>query len=76
VRTHFAKNKGEVSGSGKKPHKQKGLGIARAGNKRAPGRAKGGKAFGPRTKDFSFALSKKVRLLGMLFASLIAIPSS
>jgi len=63
--THITRTKGTVSGSNKKPHAQKGSGRARQGNKRAPGRYKGGKAHGAMPRDFSFNMPKKLRILGL-----------
>lgn len=63
--THQAKTKGEVQGSGKKPFKQKGTGNARQGDKRSPLFPKGGITFGPRPRDYSYTLPKKVRQLGL-----------
>ena len=60
------KNRGEVSGGGKKPHKQKGTGRARAGSTRAPHWRGGGRIHGPRgNRDWSYKLNKKVRRLGL-----------
>ena len=55
------KTRGEVSGGGKKPWKQKGLGRARSGSNRSPIWRGGGITFGPKPKDWSFSLPKKVR---------------
>ncbi|MGI9554068.1 MAG: 50S ribosomal protein L4 [Thermodesulfobacteriota bacterium] len=55
------KTKGEVRGGGKKPWKQKGLGRARSGSNRSPLWRGGGVTFGPKPKDWSFSLPKKVR---------------
>ncbi|KAL4437911.1 hypothetical protein ABPG74_001082 [Tetrahymena malaccensis] len=62
IKTHITKTKGTVSGSGKKPYAQKGTGKARMGNKRAPGRKKGGKAHGPKPRILRYPLNKKIRL--------------
>jgi len=61
--THKAKERGEVSGSTKKPFKQKGTGGARAGHKRSPLWRHGGRVFGPRPRSYSFKLNHKVKLL-------------
>lgn len=61
----WTKNVGEVSGSGKKPFKQKGTGRAPQGNKRAANMYKGGKTFASRPRDLYFPLNKKVRLFGL-----------
>lgn len=63
------KDRGEVSGGGKKPWKQKGTGRARAGSIRAPHWRGGGRIHGPRGgRDWSYKLNKKVRRLGMKVA--------
>lgn len=61
--THKAKERGEVSGGGKKPWKQKGRGGARAGTSRSPLWVGGGTIFGPRPRDYRQDLPKKVRRL-------------
>lgn len=61
--THKAKERGEVSGSKKKPYRQKGTGNARPGHKRSPIWRHGGRAFGPRPRDYGFKLNKKVKRL-------------
>lgn len=66
--THATKDVSEVSGSGKKPFKQKGTGRARQGQKRAPGRYKGGVSMGPVVRSHAYDLPKKVRALGMRVA--------
>jgi large subunit ribosomal protein L4 len=63
--TACAKTRAEVRGGGKKPWKQKGTGRARAGSIRSPLWAGGGVIFGPKPRDFSFSLPRKVRLLAM-----------
>lgn len=63
--THKAKTRGEVSGGGKKPFKQKGTGNARQGSIRSPLMPGGGIAFGPEPRDYSYVLPKKVRRLGL-----------
>lgn len=56
------KNRGEVSGGGRKPFKQKGTGNARAGSTRSPLWVGGGVTFGPRkTRNFSLRLPQKMR---------------
>lgn len=62
VSTKQALTKGMVAGSGKKPRPQKKTGMARIGNKRAPGRWKGGKAHGPKPTIYSFHLNNKIKL--------------
>jgi large subunit ribosomal protein L4 len=64
--TAKTKDRGEVKGSGKKPWKQKGTGRARAGHKRSPVWVGGGKVFGPRPRDYSYALPRKVKQLAMI----------
>lgn len=59
--THSTLTKGEVRGGGKKPWKQKGTGRARAGSIRSPLWRGGGVIFGPKPRDYSFALPKKIR---------------
>lgn len=61
--THKVKNRHEVSGGGKKPFRQKGTGNARQGTTRAPHMPGGGRAFGPKPRDYSQNLPKKVKLL-------------
>jgi len=66
--THMTKTRGLVSGGGKKPFKQKGTGSARQGSTRSPLMPGGGKLFGPVPRDYSYALPKKVRTLGLKMA--------
>lgn len=61
--TSKSKERGEVSGGGKKPWKQKGRGGARAGTSRSPLWVGGGTIFGPRPRDYRQDLPKKVRRL-------------
>jgi len=61
--THKAKERGEVSGSTKKPYRQKGTGNARQGHKRSPLWRHGGRVFGPRPHNYGFKLNKKVKRL-------------
>ena len=63
--THQAKTKAEVSGGGKKPFRQKGTGNARQGSSRSPLNEAGGVIFGPRPRDYSYSLPKKVRRLAL-----------
>ena len=63
--TACTKNVGEVSGSNKKPWKQKGTGRARAGSHQSPLWVGGGVVFGPRPRDFSKKVSKKTRALSL-----------
>ena len=55
----------EVSGGGRKPWRQKGTGHARQGSIRAPQWHHGGIALGPKPRDYSYAVTKKVRRLAM-----------
>jgi large subunit ribosomal protein L4 len=66
--TAATKERSAVSGGGKKPWKQKGTGRARAGHSRSPLWRGGGKVFGPRPRDYSYALPKKVREAGLIAA--------
>jgi large subunit ribosomal protein L4 len=59
--THKTKNRGEVSGGGKKPYKQKGTGRARQGSTRAPQFAGGGVVHGPVPRDYSQRTPKKMK---------------
>lgn len=59
--TSSTKTRAEVSGGGAKPWKQKHTGRARAGSRRSPIWRKGGVVFGPKPKDWSYSLPKKVR---------------
>ena len=58
--THMTKNRALVSGSGRKPWRQKGTGRARVGEIRNPLWRKGGTVFGPRPRSYEFLLPKKV----------------
>jgi large subunit ribosomal protein L4 len=59
--THKSKERGEIRGGGKKPWKQKGRGGARAGTSRSPLWVGGGRIFGPRPRDYSQGIPKKVK---------------
>jgi len=61
--THKAKERGEVKGSTRKIKRQKGTGTARAGAIRNPLYKGGGRVFGPRPRNYSFKLNKKVKRL-------------
>lgn len=65
VGTSSAKTRGEVSGSTKKPWRQKGTGRARSGQKRSPVWRGGGIVFGPLPRDFSYSVPRKVRRLAL-----------
>ena len=58
--THMTKSRGLVSGSGKKPYKQKGTGRPQVGSTRTPLWRHGGTVFGPQPRSYNFALPKKV----------------
>jgi large subunit ribosomal protein L4 len=58
--THATKNRAAVSGSGKKPWRQKGTGRARVGEIRNPLWRKGGTVFGPQPRSYEYQLPKKV----------------
>ncbi|MFO8241042.1 MAG: 50S ribosomal protein L4 [Dissulfuribacterales bacterium] len=62
------KTRGEVSGSGKKPYRQKGTGRARAGSNKSPLWKRGGSVFGPKPRDYGYSLPKKVRSLALRMA--------
>jgi len=67
--THSTKNRGEVSGAGRKPFKQKGTGRSRQGSVRAPEHTGGGVVHGPTPRDYSQRTPKKMiaaALLGVL----------
>jgi len=63
--TASVKTRAQVAGSGRKIAPQKGMGIARVGSRRSPIRRGGGKAHGPKPRDWHFTLPKKVRQLGL-----------
>src|SRR5215207_7063992 len=63
--THATKNRALVSGSGKKPWRQKGTGRARVGSSRTPLWRHGGTVFGPQPRDYSYAMPKKARLAAL-----------
>jgi large subunit ribosomal protein L4 len=67
--THATKNRALVSGSGKKPWRQKGTGRARVGEIRNPLWRKGGTVFGPQPRSYDFAMPRKV-VRGALRAAL------
>lgn len=66
--THSVKTRGEVSGGGKKPWKQKHTGRARQGSTRSPIWVHGGVAHGPHPRSYAQKVNKKVRRLAMLSA--------
>lgn len=63
--TRSAKTVGEVTGTNKKPWRQKGTGRARAGSNQSPLWPGGGVVFGPRPHDFSIKINAKVRKLAL-----------
>ena len=66
--THKVKGMGEVSGTTRKPYKQKGTGNARQGSLRAPQFRTGGAVHGPVVRSHAYDLPKKVRRLGLISA--------
>jgi len=66
--TACTKTRVEVSGGGRKPFRQKGTGRARQGTNRSPLMRGGGVIFGPKPRDYSYKLPKKVRRLGVRMA--------
>ena len=63
--TQSTLTRSEVSGGGKKPWRQKGTGRARQGSTRSPQWTHGGIALGPKPRDYSYSLNKKVKRLAM-----------
>ena len=63
--TQSTLTRSEVSGGGRKPWKQKGTGCARQGSTRAPQWTHGGIALGPKPRDYSYELPKKVKRLAL-----------
>ena len=63
--TQSTLTRSEVSGGGRKPWKQKGTGHARQGSTRAPQWTHGGIALGPKPRDYSYTINKKVRQLAI-----------
>ena len=66
--TACTKTRVEVSGGGAKPWRQKGTGRARAGSRTSPVWRGGGVVFGPKPRDYSFKLNKKVKKLALSMA--------
>ena len=66
--THSTKGMSEVSGTTRKPYRQKGTGNARQGSLRAPQFRKGGVVHGPVPRSHEYSLNKKVRRLGLISA--------
>ena len=65
IGTHDTKTRGEVSGGGKKPWRQKGTGRARQGSRRAPHWSGGGVVFGPHPRDYDQRLPKRMKRLAL-----------
>jgi len=63
--TASTKDSAEVHGSNAKPYKQKGTGRARRGDKKSPLMVGGGIVFGPKPRDFSYAMPKKAKRLAL-----------
>lgn len=72
--TQSTKTRTEVAGGGRKPWRQKGTGHARQGSTRAPQWTHGGVALGPKPRDYSYAIPKKMRRLALksAFSSKVA----
>ena len=66
--THKSKERAEVAGTTKKLKKQKGTGGARAGSMKSPVFIGGGRVFGPRPRNYSFKLNKKLKAVARLSA--------
>ena len=64
--TSSSKTRGEVSGGGKKPWKQKGTGRARIGSTRNPSRVHGGSAFGPKPRKYNLKVNSKIKKLARM----------
>src|SRR3954465_788598 len=63
--THDTKTRGEVSGGGAKPYRQKGTGRARQGSRRAPHFAGGGVVFGPHPRSYEQKMPKRMKRLAL-----------
>lgn len=63
--THMTKTRNEVSGSGRKPYRQKGTGRARQGGSRPPIHRGGGTAHGPRPRDYSYKMNVREKKSAM-----------
>ena len=63
--THKTKGISDISGTTKKPYRQKGTGSARQGSLRSPQFRGGARIFGPVVRDHGYALNKKIRKLGL-----------
>ncbi len=73
--THDTKTRSEVSGSGRKPWRQKGTGRARHGSIRSPIWRGGGVVFGPHPRDYAYSLPKKIRRLALKSALSVKVNS-
>ena len=65
VGTAYTKGRSEIRGSGTKPWRQKGTGRARAGTRKSPIWVGGGTTFGPKKRDYSYSIPKKVKRAAM-----------
>jgi large subunit ribosomal protein L4 len=65
VGTACTKDRGEVHGTNRRPYSQKGTGRARQGDYKSPIYVGGGTAFGPKPRDFSYVMPKKVKRLAL-----------
>lgn len=74
--TQSALTRGEVSGGGKKPWRQKGTGRARTGSTRAPNWTHGGIAFAPKPRDYSYTINKKTKRIALKSALTLKAQSS
>lgn len=63
--THATKTRGQVSGGGKKPWRQKGTGRARAGSNRSPIWVGGATIFGPQPRDYSYRMPRSARVAAL-----------
>ena len=63
--TASTKTRGEVKGSNRKPWRQKGIGRARAGQRRSPVWVGGGVTFGPKPRDYKYRLPRKIKRLAI-----------
>jgi large subunit ribosomal protein L4 len=66
--TACTKGRSQVSGGGAKPYRQKGTGRARQGSRRAPNHVGGGIVHGPKPRDYSYRISKKLRRAALIAA--------
>lgn len=66
VGTASTKGRSEVVGSGAKPWSQKGTGHARSGSKKSPVWVGGGTVFGPKPRDYSYTMPKKMKRVAMM----------